>query len=385
MFTYADCEQTADLAYAQPGTPAQGRTVSAGLAVFTGTENREWTYMALTRAADGNYAYVMTASPACAHCGEAIGQLEPGQWSADGTPAGTRCEAAPGRQHSRTLPPGSRPAARDAAGPELARHERIQQERSGGLAVGEASVAGAPGPGRLGVLSDVLEREGAEPSALEVQRRNLANADHLGKLHAIWEGETKDAIRARYEQSLREQLPAQYQNTPLSGAATWLWRSLRSADAAGLDANEVLSQAISAKPLTGARDLVAVIDSRVREETARLVPQPAGPWSARVPEIDDPARREYVTALAKTMDERTERLGEFTAEARQRGRCARLGPVPDEPLERLEWERRAAPIAAYRELFGFGDPAEPIGPEPSGDTPERRAAWHAAFARARAR
>jgi hypothetical protein len=34
---------------------------------------------------------------------------------------------------------------------------------------------------------------------------------------------------------------------------------------------------------------------------------------------------------------------------------------------------------AYRELFGYDHPTEPIGPEPSGDSPEKRAAWHAAF------
>jgi hypothetical protein len=35
------------------------------------------------------------------------------------------------------------------------------------------------------VLADVLSHEGAELSATETQRRNLANADHLAVLHAI--------------------------------------------------------------------------------------------------------------------------------------------------------------------------------------------------------
>jgi hypothetical protein len=54
--------------------------------------------------------------------------------------------------------------------------------------------------------------------------------------------------------------------------------------------------------------------------------------------------------------------------------------VPEEPLARLEWKQSASHIAAYRELFGWDHPDEPIGPEPSGDVPEKRAAWHAAFA-----
>jgi hypothetical protein len=37
-------------------------------------------------------------------------------------------------------------------------------------------------------------------------------------------------------------------------------------------------------------------------------------------------------------------------------------------------------LGAYRELYGYQHPTEPIGPEPAGDSPEKRAAWHAALA-----
>jgi hypothetical protein len=54
--------------------------------------------------------------------------------------------------------------------------------------------------------------------------------------------------------------------------------------------------------------------------------------------------------------------------------------VPTEPADRLGWEQRASSIGAYRELYGYQHPAEPIGPEPAGDSPDKRAAWHEAFA-----
>src|SRR4030095_14081867 len=57
-----------------------------------------------------------------------------------------------------------------------------------------------------------------------------------------------------------------------------------------------------------------------------------------------------------------------------------LGPVPDEPLNRLAWQRKAASIGAYRELSGFDPPVEPSGPEPMSADPDRRAAWYEAFA-----
>ena len=115
-----------------------------------------------------------------------------------------------------------------------------------------------------------------------------------------------------------------------------------------------------------------MIDSRVREETGSLVPQDPGPWADQVPDIEDEARREYVAAVAAAMDERTDRLGEFTAEAAPVWATRGLGPVPDEPLDRLEWQERAAKVASYREMYGYEDPGEPIGPEPV-NSPEARA------------
>ena len=54
--------------------------------------------------------------------------------------------------------------------------------------------------------------------------------------------------------------------------------------------------------------------------------------------------------------------------------------MPPDPVDRLEWENRAAHIGAYRQLYGWDHSAEPCGPEPAGDSPEKRAAWHAAHA-----
>jgi conjugative relaxase-like TrwC/TraI family protein len=332
--TYRDAARSADLAYVVTGHSAQGRTVEEACAVVTGTEDREWAYVALSRARAANRAEVITEPRAA----------DP--------------------------KPGTRPA------PELAQADRAASERAGQ----DVTVTGhGDSHAALGILSDVLDRPGAEMSALETLHRNLANADHLGKLGTIWEAETAEAIRSRYERSLREQLPANWRGVPLSERSTWLWRSLRQAEAAGLDADEVLAQAINARSLDGTRDLAAVLDDRIREQTSGLVPQPVGPWAERVPDLGDPDRTEYVRQLAAAMDERKERLGEHTAEAAPAWARRALGPVPEEPLERLAWERRAADIAAYREQYGYDHTTEPIGPEPTSDSPEKRAAWYAAF------
>ena len=56
----------AELGYAVTDHAAQGRTVTAGLAVITGTEDRQHDYVARTRGTDVNVAYVFTASPTTA-------------------------------------------------------------------------------------------------------------------------------------------------------------------------------------------------------------------------------------------------------------------------------------------------------------------------------
>src|SRR6185437_3981192 len=88
-FIYAG-HRTADLAYAVTGHSAQGRTVTAGIAVITGTEDRHWLYVALTRGILSNIAIAFTRS---------------------GRPADAQ--------------PGTRPA------PELARHQRAEAGRAG--------------------------------------------------------------------------------------------------------------------------------------------------------------------------------------------------------------------------------------------------------------
>jgi hypothetical protein len=80
------------------------------------------------------------------------------------------------------------------------------------------------------------------------------------------------------------------------------------------------------------------------------------------------------------MDARKVRIGEHAAENSLAWAVSALGPVPEHPLDRLEWQRRASAIGAYRELSGHAHPAEPTGPEPGAGDPDKRAAWHEALA-----
>ena len=80
------------------------------------------------------------------------------------------------------------------------------------------------------------------------------------------------------------------------------------------------------------------------------------------------------------MDARKDRIGEHAAEHALPWAVNALGPVPAHPVDRLDWQRRASSIGAYRELSGYDHPADPIGPEPTAAAPDKRAAWYEALA-----
>ncbi|MGH3179497.1 MAG: hypothetical protein ACRDPF_37180 [Streptosporangiaceae bacterium] len=235
----------AELGYGVTDHAAQGRTVTVGLAVINGTEDRQHAYVALTRGTSANLAYVFTASPKTAD------------------PA-----------------PGPKPA------PELARYERIHAERAGFPV--PANAPASPGT-VLGVLASVLDNDGQQLSATQTRHQALADADHLAILHAIWAAETSPAREQRYRALLMNALPRGHRAEP-GHQARWLWRTLRAAELAGLDPAQVLADAIAEWDLAGSRDIAAVVDARLRHRLGSLVPLPSRPWSAQVPALADPGR-----------------------------------------------------------------------------------------------
>jgi hypothetical protein len=333
-FLYAGYHD-AELGYAVTDHAAQGRTVTAGLAVITGTEDRQHAYVALTRGTDVNLAYVFTVSP------------------------------------ERADPvPGPRPA------PELARYDTINAERAGQSA--PPTEAAPPGTA-LGVLSAVLGNDGQQLSATQARDQALADADHLAILHAIWTAETTPARNQHYRDLLINALRPGRSAEP-GHQARWLWRTLRAAELAGLDPARVLAEAIAERDLAGSRDVPAVIDARIRYRLGSVVPLPPGSWSAQVPAIADPGRRAYAEQIAALMDARKDRIGEHAAEHALSWAINALGPVPGDPVDRLDWQQRAASIGAWRELSGYDHPTDPIGPEPTAAAPDKRAAWYEALA-----
>jgi conjugative relaxase-like TrwC/TraI family protein len=336
-FTYPGY-QACDLAYAITGHAAQGATVHTAITLVTGSEDRQWLYPAMTRGTACNLAFVFTTS-------------------------GPRADPQPGTRRA----------------PELGRYDRAQSQRHEPL-----PASASPGPTcahprePIAVLADVLERDGGKLSASESKRRSLANADHLAILNAQWTAETRHEQDRRYRALVTAALPPAYRHE-FSPQARWLFRTLRAAELAGLDPDEVVRSAIQARDLTGARDVASVIDARIRQHVYPMLPRPQGPWSDRVPYLPDPQRHQYLAEIAVMMDDRKQRIGEFAADNAFPWAVAALGHIPEDLAARKEWQHKAASIGAYRETYGHHHPTDPIGPEPAHHAPEQRAAWHEAF------
>jgi hypothetical protein len=340
-------ERSTDLAYAVTGHSGQGGTVSRGLALITGRESREWLYVALTRGRQRNTAMAVT--------NDGVIEKEDGK------------KAVP--QNAADPAPGTRPD------PELERAERVEQERAGYAPEQPGPVEHQRGP--IAVLADAMEREDAELAASDYWRRELANADHLGILGARWNDLAGRADRERHERMVLAAIPGEFHDQ-VREAMTWISRSLTTAELFGLDPQEVIRMA-TARPLQGLEHAGKGLQARLAKMTDALVPRPERPFSERVPEAGDPDIQDYLGELGEAQDQRRERLGEHAAEAEEAWAVNVLGPVPEDLVERLDWEQRAGWVASYRERFGVADRNEPLGPEPTNTSPRQRAAWHRAF------
>jgi len=313
--------QDAELGYAVTDHAAQGRTVHTGLAVITGTEDRQHAYVVLTRGTEANLAYVFTVSP------------------------------------KRADPvPGPRPA------PELARYDKIDAERAGqSVPVTQPALPGTA----LGVLSAVLENDALQISATQTWNQALADADHLAVLHAIWTAETTPARNQHYRDLLMNALPPGHRAEP-GHQARWLWRTLRGAELGGLDPARVLAEAIAARDLAGSRDVPSVIDARIRCRLGSVVPLPSGSWSAQVPAIADRDRRAYAEQIAALMDAAKTGSASTPLSTPCLGRSTPSARHPRTPW--TGWTGSSAPPLS---VPGGNCPATTTPPTPSAPNPPR--------------
>jgi conjugative relaxase-like TrwC/TraI family protein len=324
-----------DLGYAQTWHTVEGQTVEVGIAVANDQRTREGLYVAMSRGAQRNevYAYPSAQEPANSVIG--------------------------------------RPPAPD---PELARQRELQADRE---TAGPGAAIDEEDP--VTILAQVVRRDHPGLSATETRERAESDTDHLGTLQAIWMDHCRAEAYGRYAQAVREHAEPADAGQILQDTDR-LWRTVCSAELAGLDGADVIRAAITGRPFTGARSHSAVLDARIREMTGGLPTGIRDSWTASLPRFADPELDRYIGEIAAAMDDRQRRIGEHAAREAPLWATQALGQVPNGGESRADWEDKAGRLGAYREMFGWDHPGEAIGPEPPCTFPEARTEWHAAFA-----
>ncbi|MFF4607773.1 MobF family relaxase [Streptomyces sp. NPDC001339] len=100
-------------------------------------------------------------------------------------------------------------------------------------------------------------------------------------------------------------------------------------------------------------------------------------YTARTPQLDGDLGR-MMQEWAVEMDERTERLGHRVAEDQPAWAIDRLGPVPEDPIARADWEQKAGRVERYREAHGYDHETNAIGQAPPKGSVEAYADWERA-------
>ena len=324
-------ESDAELAYAGNVHVAQGRTVDRGHLVVDGSPNRSSVYVGATRARDKNTIHVVTGPP------------DPAQ------PTRAERDAYAAAQMDR------RAALRKAGRPDLAREVPLRMpDRPSDLQL-------APWEA---VLAQALQQDEPERTALEVIQSAQDFTTHTGHLFQLQQAFWHLDVVPKIDEMVRQRIPAaayeRYLKDPERPA---FLQALREHEIGGRRIEDVLDS-ITAKPLDGLRSIAAGLHGRAGKEPPP-VRGATKTWAERTP-ADASAE---IRAAGRMADQRQAELGRHIAERPPPWALQAWGVPPahqESTARRADWEKQAGIVGTYRELAGITDPAQAIGPPPSG-------------------
>jgi len=175
-------------------------------------------------------------------------------------------------------------------------------------------------------------------------------------------------------------LPAEHRlELAADTAMPTLERLLRAAELAGHDPAQLLTEAVEAKHLRHVNSPARVLHARIHEAVEHAQRQvELTTYADLIPATASETLRSALGEWAEAADRRRHELEALVAEQQPQWAREALGPVPDEPLARAEWEHKAGWAASYREWAGYTDEADPLGTPPPAGLAEKHAAWRTA-------
>lgn len=245
----------------------------------------------------------------------------------------------------------------------------------------------APGTGTLverpsafAVLAEALGREVDNRAARVEEEMDDARIASMDTILGRIEDGTRTACRDRLEQHLDELVAdgvlGEVERARLGAdqSTEHVSRLLRAVEQAGQDPQQALREAVEQRDFSGAQSVAEVLSHRINSRA-----DVSGRSDVAVPSGLSDRVAGYLDGLWERATDRSRELGSQAAGGRPEWATRTLGAVPEDPVERLEWEMKAGRIAAYREGTGWDDPERAIGQAPGVTSTERRALWWGAW------
>lgn len=228
------------------------------------------------------------------------------------------------------------------------------------------------------VLADVVERTTDDRTATEVLRDEMDHHESLMALGSVWSAVSAEYRRDADTDRLLGHLGSERTQVLVAEHGfPRLLRALHEAELHGHDLDEVVAEAVSRSELSSARSVSDVLRWRVRQLDIEHGPrEEPRSWLERTPAGDDVIAR-HLADLAVNMDRRQHALGQRCLIDPPSWAREHLGDPPDDAPSRDAWAHRAGVVAAFRELYA--PQRDDLGPAPSRENPEARAAWMCAY------
>ena len=322
-------ESDAELAYAGNVHVAEGATVDRGHTVIDAGATRSLVYTAGTRGREKNTFHVVTGPP------------DPAQ------PTRAEREAYTAAQLRRSA------ALRKAGRPDLAREVPLRMpDRPSDLQL-------APWEA---VLAQALQQDEPERTALEIIQAAQDFTTHGGHVFQLRQAFWRLDVVPKIDEMVRQRIPAaEYERYLKDPERPAFLQVLREHEIGGRRIEDVLDS-ITAEPLDGLRSIAAGLHGRAGKE-----PPPrrgeTRTWTERTPA----QASAEIQAADRMADQRQAELGHQIATQAPEWAVRAWGRPPAEPgALQDDWRQRAGLVGYYREIAGVTDPAQAIGPVPSG-------------------